>query len=270
MDRKKNRRPRGFTLIELMVVIAIIAVLISILLPSLGRAREECRKAVCMNNLRSIWTGILAYSMVYDDRAPYIEDINLEDPDADPFSPDYPQTAGTLLYSYVTPGSWRCPSAVAGFPRNAGRGMWSLTYTFNAANRFGNPIPYDENPDANTGGPLDPAISNYIQFDGRAMKLLDGRRYVQAGGVNSNPKGQWNVRFPLFADTLGGSPDQGKPIYPHIGTVNSRIDLGAAREQFGRNTNGWGHKTGRFELYADGENVEIYLTRYSVPHWPGY
>ena len=58
---------RIFTIIELLIVIAIIAILASMLLPALNRAKESARGVLCTGNLRSIGAGIHAYSSDYKD-----------------------------------------------------------------------------------------------------------------------------------------------------------------------------------------------------------
>lgn len=55
------KKKTGFTLIELLVVIAIIALLLSILLPSLSKAKELGKMAVCMSNHRNLLTAWKAY-----------------------------------------------------------------------------------------------------------------------------------------------------------------------------------------------------------------
>lgn len=55
-------RPCGFTLIEVLVVVGIVALLIAILMPSLSGAREQARSAVCMSNLRQVGLGLATYT----------------------------------------------------------------------------------------------------------------------------------------------------------------------------------------------------------------
>ena len=56
---KKNK---GFTLVELLVVVSIIALLVGLLLPALGRVRDSARQVKCATNVRAIHQGLVAWS----------------------------------------------------------------------------------------------------------------------------------------------------------------------------------------------------------------
>jgi prepilin-type N-terminal cleavage/methylation domain-containing protein/prepilin-type processing-associated H-X9-DG protein len=69
-------RKRAFTLIELLVVVAIIVVLIALLLPALGRAREQGRAAVCASNLHQMRLSYGYYATNFNDYYPAPWDLN--------------------------------------------------------------------------------------------------------------------------------------------------------------------------------------------------
>ena len=64
---------KGFTLVELLVVMATISTLTAILLPSLGRAKEQAHRVVCASNLRQLGLGLKMYGMDNNGKYPVEE-----------------------------------------------------------------------------------------------------------------------------------------------------------------------------------------------------
>jgi prepilin-type N-terminal cleavage/methylation domain-containing protein len=71
---KRARVSVAFTLVEMLVVIAVIGILAAILLPALGRAKESARATACLNNLRQVGTALQLYVQDNNNRLPVMYD----------------------------------------------------------------------------------------------------------------------------------------------------------------------------------------------------
>ena len=70
IPRENKQIRNAFTLVELLVVVSIIAVLIALLLPALGKAKEAARATLCKSHERQLHTAACVYAAEYNDVAP--------------------------------------------------------------------------------------------------------------------------------------------------------------------------------------------------------
>ncbi|MEX2217527.1 MAG: type II secretion system protein [Phycisphaerales bacterium] len=124
---------RGFTLIDVLVTLAVISVLLSILMPSLSSVRETARQVVCRSNVRQVGIGLVLYAEAYQDRVPYSG--FLEGPNPTPHetvilrrvAPDSWDGAGHLYDDYMAaPQVFYCPSHRGSHPYRAYADAWML------------------------------------------------------------------------------------------------------------------------------------------------
>ncbi len=213
---------RAFTLIELLVVVAVIALLISILLPALHQARGQAQRSVCAGRLYQIGVALYTYWTEWNGRIPYVEspmtngssrpgfgNPNSPNDQINPFDREHwPMSLPNLLmpkYVGETKELFVCPAAKTGWPRGGHKPEY--TYREAAANQ-----PY--------GIVLDPR--NYWYFrehfgflDGRMLKKF---RMELTGNVVNDAQQAAILRGTYLRDLL--TWEGRNLIGPHKGGMN--------------------------------------------------
>jgi type II secretory pathway pseudopilin PulG len=189
----------AFTIVELLMVVATIALLVSILLPSLARARELAKRATCANNLREIGRGALSFSRegsLHRGSNSSLGDLPSANPQADNWGdPNAGNMAGMWLLidnNYCVEKTFLCPSQVNA--RGDQVADWSDTDTFPTRRFYIEPyhtnsysyistVEYDGVDRPSTHG----SPSRLVIVADLNPRLLQGRSEVPGDGENTNP-----------------------------------------------------------------------------------
>jgi prepilin-type N-terminal cleavage/methylation domain-containing protein/prepilin-type processing-associated H-X9-DG protein len=232
--RAKRMKPAGFTLVELLVVIGIIAVLIGILLPALNKARESASRAACLSNLRQVGQMIHIYANENKGQISLGCRSNVYQ---DNYTIRY--TGAGLYYSwgpYFKAGLMKQPKVM--YCPSSGLDIY---HEYNGAQ---NPWNYDR-----TTGEL----TSYVRA-GYGIRPM---------GPDQTPilwRSGANLQYPLVNAKFGSSnsPADAWSPYPKLSKFKNRAiaaDIFATEHRVT-----WRHKTGINVVYADG-SARWYLTK---------
>jgi len=208
---RHSHRVAAFTLIELLVVISIIALLISILMPSLSRARSQAKGVHCLARLKEFGNALAAYENTSGGALPSPQWA--PDPNAFEVSPGVPYTGGATYN---------------GQPIEYGWSEILFTYVYQQEVKLPFPFPVQRNIEGNLWEKY--FVCGAVGDDGPTSGSY--RVYLPSWGANPaslDARGRWNlaVRGIPYRGTLRGTHRELiRPKMPLIGDANEFSERG--------------------------------------------
>ena len=191
---------RGFTLVELLVVLSIIALLIALLLPALSQARRAARQVRCKSNLHQIGVGMISYGTDSDGQLPYRSGVYTERPDNwATRSLSYQFDDSGMIEPYLPPDSYyTCPF----YDLFGWNELWAGTAYSNPGRGF----------NKNWGGYY--AFGGYRTGNGQFELITpDGREINNPGDRQNIP--DWSKSVPHRLSDVRGRPIAGDELHFH-------------------------------------------------------
>jgi len=242
-ERCRRRSATGFTLTELLVVFSVIALLISILLPSLRKARDQTMAQVCRSNLRQVGLGMFYFT--HDNRGYY---------------PDSMKWFGNYAFNWNWPGM--SPSKFTSPAANPSVGLqegWVFRYV--GRNRKTFLCPSDDGRRALPHFAMPPGHTNFAMQDHLQSVSIDANRKVVVDGkevyFREDILLQSPARVMLMMEESELAPcNDGKVIFTgwDVGYWNAQLDAITARHS------GRGHM-----FMFDGHTQSTVADRFNLP-----